>query len=123
MWRKTVFKVVTCFVILIIICVISLSIYTKYIANNATTRSVFIEKVIVLNKSLQVIGDTTSSADGFQGYSYKVKGNCLYVKPGYYLGGVGNFDITLKEDMSKIDFVYLQGREANDYRLIWERVQ
>jgi hypothetical protein len=90
-------------------------------ANDTNTQTVWVKNIKVNSTGVSLSGDTGSSAEGFNGFSYRIIGDQLYIKPRYFLGGSGAFDIHIYENMDKINIIYLQGREINDIKIIWEK--
>lgn len=97
--------------------------YASYIANDTTTASILIQQVTVAENHVSVIGDTSNSGEGFKGMNYSVTGDRLYLKPRYFLGGSGRMEVTIQQDMTSINAVYLQGNTPEDVKLIWQRGQ
>ncbi|HEY8889796.1 MAG TPA: immunoglobulin-like domain-containing protein [Clostridium sp.] len=111
-------------VIIILISVILIS-STMYLAigTGIDTYGIFVDNITKDNKTLQITGSTSNSALSYAGYSYKIKGDSLYLKLRYSLGSSfhqgGKFNITLNNDLSNINNMYLQGNKSEDEKLFW----
>jgi hypothetical protein len=77
------------------------------------------------NSAVEVKGTTVSSAQAFVRHKYKIKDDVLYLKLCYALAinknRSGEFDITITDDLSNINTIYLQGKSRKDLKLLWER--
>ena len=115
------------FVLIIILCAFGVSIlvlrmnFYRYYVNTTHTNTLCLESVNVTDDGVHLTGDIATSADGFKGYSYVVNGSDLIICPYYSFGGVGRFNIDIKNDMKTTNKIYFQGMENSDRNLIWQR--
>ena len=111
-------------IILISAILISTALYLA-IGMGVSTRSVGIESMMKDNKTLQITGSTSNSGLAFTGYGYTIKGDTLYLKLRYSLvspfHNAGEFSITLNNDLANVKYIYLQGSETKDKKLIWTK--
>ncbi len=81
-----------------------------------------VEAVHVTNKTVHIVGNTSSSATSYIGYTYKIKDNKLYVgiKQNVLFGfhnRNGEYSFVLEDDFEKIESVYLINKEEE--KCIW----
>lgn len=113
--------------ILVIVITIIAAGSTAYLAVGKVidTNSVHIEKLKVDNDKLKAYGTTSSSAEAFDGYSYKIDYNILYLKLRYSIVNPihqnGDFQIILHDNLKNIKYIYIQGSMAEDKKLIWTK--
>lgn len=77
------------------------------------------------NSGVEIKGTTVSSAKAFVKHKYKIKDDVLYLKLRYALATKknrsGDFNITITDDLSNVNKIYLQGKSKDDLKLLWER--
>ena len=107
--------------------ILSVSLYSIFGLVEATD-SIIIDargvKVDTLHNSLQIAGRTVDDSKVFVGYKYRVKEDQIFIKLSYVLAikkGSHHFKIRIKDNLSEINKIYLQGSLEKDKRLLWER--
>ncbi len=89
------------------------------------TDSLIIENVVFDDYYMKLNGNTSNSALAYSGCNYHWEGSTLYIKPRYALVNIihssGKFEISDGGPFEGIQAVYIQGKEANDKKLIWSR--
>jgi hypothetical protein len=90
----------------------------------ACTDSIIINNTTYDIGKLEIAGTTTNSSMAFSGFSYIENENCAYIRLRFVLVNrkftSGDFDI-LSKNLSGIDYVYIQGCQKDDKKLIWKR--
>ncbi len=90
--------------------------------------AIFKNEIEITNDKIEIKdGMLANSSRYVKGYKYYIKGDALYIKvytsliikPGPTK--LGHINLTINEDTSGINYVYLQGRNRADTELIWER--
>ncbi|HEY8890323.1 MAG TPA: immunoglobulin-like domain-containing protein [Clostridium sp.] len=119
------FKKISLVIIILISAIIISSTMYLAIGTGIDTYGIFVDNITKDNKTLQITGSTSNSALVYAGYSYKIKGDSLYLKLRYSLGSSfhhgGGFNITLNNDLSNINNMYLQGNKSEDEKLFWTK--
>ncbi|MGK0465554.1 hypothetical protein [Clostridium sp.] len=110
-------KISLVLIILITAILISITMYLA-IGTGVSTGSIFIENITKNNRTPQITGMTSDSALVYSGYSYKIKGDSLYLKLRYSLVSPfhrdGKFNISLNDNLENIKHIYLQGNKTED---------
>jgi hypothetical protein len=111
--------------VIVIIIIAAGSILYLAVGKVIDTNSVHIENLKVDNDKLQVRGTTFSSAEAFDGYNYTINDNSLYLKLRYSIVNPihhdGDFNIILHDNLKNIKYIYIQGKRAEDKKLIWTK--
>lgn len=91
----------------------------------AETITIGVQEIEVFEESVMLKGGTSNSATGFSKYTYYIEDENLYIKLKYSVvskvNPTGNYKITIYEPTNDIYKIYMQGRDKNDNRLIWEK--
>lgn len=91
----------------------------------ASTDTIGIQSIEVLEDTIYLIGYTSSSATGFNKYMYTSDNDALYIRLKYSLVSrvipSGDFSITINEPTVDINKIYIQGKDQKDIRLVWEK--
>lgn len=115
-------KILLVIVALTTVILISVALYLA-IGTGIYTGSDFVTIIKKDNKTLQISSMTSNSVLDYSGYSYKIKGDSLYLKLRYTIGSPlhhgGGLNITLNRDLKNIKCIYLQGYKVADKKLIW----
>ncbi|MEB1808407.1 MAG: hypothetical protein LPK26_14140 [Bacillaceae bacterium] len=91
----------------------------------AATDTIGLTTIDILEDTIHLKGYTSSSATGFSKYMYTSVNDALYIRLKYSLVSRVNpnadFSITIIEPTVDINQIYIQGKDHQDIRLIWEK--
>ncbi|MGE5418414.1 MAG: hypothetical protein ACM3UZ_16870 [Acidobacteriota bacterium] len=91
-----------------------------YVSTNAVKL-----KADVSPSSVRLSGRSADDNLGFRGLDHQVQDDKMTVTVRYgslcKSHPLNNFDITIKQDMQKINYIYFQGIENTDSKLVWQR--
>lgn len=82
----------------------------------------FVETVHVTDETVRIVGNTSSSATSYIGYTYRIKGNVLYlgIKQNLLFGfnnRNGGYSFVIKDDFKNIESIQLINK--NEEKCIW----
>ncbi len=109
----------------ILIALLAGRIYIAY-GKVAAPQSIIVKEIKVEDNRLEMKGNTISRALGFVSHKYKIKDGDLFLKLRFAFGAKkqrqGTFQVIFEEkDLREVKKAYLQGKQKDDLKLIWER--
>jgi hypothetical protein len=109
----------------ILIAILAGRIYLAY-GRVVDTQSIIVKEIKVEDNRLELKGNTTKRTLSLVSHKYKIKEGDLFLKLRFALGAKkqrgSNFEAAFEEnDLREIEKVYLQGKQKDDLKLIWER--
>lgn len=98
----------------------------KVVITSVSAESFYVTKITLTDNNIDIHGGTTNSSIRFTGFfTYKIKGDSLYVKPYYSVIASkrsGDFKILIKVgNVNIIRKIFIVGKKNDDLKQIWQK--
>ena len=119
--------IIILFIVGISIMIVYLLLFSYFSIVSTSEIGIYENDIKLTNNKVEIQGMILNSSKYFKGYRYYVKGDKLFVRvyTSYIIKPdstkLGYISIDIKYDTSTINYIYLQGRNKADTKLIWER--
>ncbi|MFN7253393.1 MAG: zf-HC2 domain-containing protein [Anaerobacillus sp.] len=122
--RNMVITYVSIITSILIIVLVGGYLYLTNVTHNEL--NVAISSIDVSDHEINVVGSSTNSANGYNGFDYQIEGDSLYLQLKYTTlvssrNPSGDFEITINENFTNIKKVYIEGEKQGYLLLVWER--